>query len=846
MVPYAKPTIICIDDQPDIVDFLAESLESIEYPVLTFVEPQKAFSYILKHHQHICMIFSDIDMPVLDGMTLRKNMLLKGIDIPFCMITGNISEDILFRGIELKIRRFFAKPVDPDDLTAIFETEGRRRAEAIEEMLLFKQGFAMEAQGVINELEPLMLQVEKEPGNLANLSEACRLIHTIRAGSNATNWSKLTKFLTYLENLLTQLKNQSLVVNSKIVSLLINSFDYLSFLTSKLDQLDPPDIDLEFWKRQLNLESESYAKPIIDETRGSSPFAPNALEVPISTLDELAELSGETAVIKNTLTKITHTLGRDFAPHKSLSALTEILEEMYRINHEIQDKIIDLRKITFQSMCKPFPRMVRDLAASLNKNIYFKIEGAGTRIDSKMTIPLSNALTQALKNAVVHGIEFPHERLSQGKPPQGSITIHIYERGDYIHISVHDDGKGINFQKLRENVSSRKILNSVSLENTPDQDLISIFFDPEDPNTDRMSQSAIQESGLGLMKGAIQEIRGVISIESTKLKGTSVLIVVPIPKPVLTLTSLIVDVENQKFSIPQEDIYRLFSVNHTNKALLKRLEGVDVVSLGSEMIQVIPLAYILGLTNQRLVQMSDFAEFDEINIVIIKTSHRLFGLKVDRIHHTEESSVKNLAPYIRSIGLYKGATLTSEGQIGLILNSEKIAERANLNKQSGDTVKKVHHLKSATPRGPETGFLTLNLRGNPPGEYCIRLENVQRIEEFAQPDINILPEVSTVLYRKDVIPFFDPLRVLNLPHEELGYVEKSTAIISVINSQTTAIEIEGVKNVKYINESIQTIQNLHLSKTGKVLIEGKLYTVINPIEMIHHYEKASQKVSGDP
>lgn len=350
------------------------------------------------------------------------------------------------------------------------------------------------------------------------------------------------------------------------------------------------------------------------------------------------------------------------------------VNDMTLLSNLLQDEIHTLRLLPFNHFLYTMPRYVRDLSHELSKKVELIINGDQVNIDKMVLEQLKDPIFHIIRNCIDHGIELPKDRLLNGKPEIGKVTIDIKEESNYIIISISDDGRGIDREAIKKIALQKKIISSDELLAMKDDDLLELIFLPGFSTKEIITSISGRGVGLDVVRENIANLNGMITIKTELNKGTTFELKVP-----LTLASengLVVSCSNQCFVIPTTHIHRVLTIK-TNDIF--DIEGVQAILLDNRTIAVHSLADILHLQQDSLLKQN------QLSIIILQKGSYIVAFLVDKIIGEREIVLKPFqAPFI-NIDCVLGGTLSSNNQVMIVLNSTEIMQHAS-------RLEKTHHI----------------------------------------------------------------------------------------------------------------------------------------------------------
>ncbi|MBE3549678.1 MAG: chemotaxis protein CheA [Brockia lithotrophica] len=376
------------------------------------------------------------------------------------------------------------------------------------------------------------------------------------------------------------------------------------------------------------------------------------LRVDAERLDKLMNLFSELVIDRGRLELLARESGH--------VELQEVVEHMYRVMGELQMLILGIRMVPLEQVFHRFPRMVRDLARELGKEVEFVTRGEETELDRTVIDEIGDPLVHLLRNAVDHGIETPEERRAAGKPPVGRIELVAYPSGSHVYIEVQDDGRGISRERVLRKAVERGLVRPEEAEALDDEAAHQFLFYPGFTTKDDVSDVSGRGVGLDAVKNKIESLGGSVSVFSREGRGT--LFRIQLPLTLSILTTMLVGVEGETYAIPVGAIVESLRVRPEE---VRTVGGQPVVLVRDRLVPLVDLAAHFGLRSSESPHTPK--EDGERLVVVIRRGERFAGLVVDRFYGQQEVVLKPLGSYLAHIPTFSGATILGDGQIALIL-----------------------------------------------------------------------------------------------------------------------------------------------------------------------------------
>jgi len=336
------------------------------------------------------------------------------------------------------------------------------------------------------------------------------------------------------------------------------------------------------------------------------------------------------------------------------------IDEFTKLAHRLQDEITQARMVPIGNLYTRLSRTVRDAAKAVNKTVELTLAGAETELDNNIIQQISDPLIHLVRNAVAHGIERDDERYKTGKSDHGNIAVRAYHRGNHIYIEVEDDGRGIDFERVRKTAVENGLASAETAAEVPDRDLLDFLFHPGFSTAPRMTELAGRGVGLDVVRSNLAQLNGEIEVETDKGHGTRFTLKVPLT--LIISQALFVRCGPHMFALPLsfvEEIRRL-RVNEIEEVGGKLLTKVrDMVT------EIVRLDSALGL--EEVQPINNF-----FRMVIVNVAGRQVGLVVEDVIRKDEIVIKSLGEYLRNLKMFPGATIAPDGSLILLIDVNRL------------------------------------------------------------------------------------------------------------------------------------------------------------------------------
>ena len=394
---------------------------------------------------------------------------------------------------------------------------------------------------------------------------------------------------------------------------------------------------------------EPVAKKAAPAKEPAAPAAETTVRVDTQRLDEIMNMVGELVLVRNRLVRL-----GDKAADESLSKAVSNLDV---VTADLQTSVMKTRMQPIKKVFGRFPRVVRDLARNLKKEIALELVGEDTDLDKNLVEALADPLVHLVRNSVDHGIELPAERESNGKPRQGKVILAAQQEGDHIMLSITDDGGGMDAQKLREIAVNRGVMDEDAAQRLTDVEAFNLIFAPGFSTKEVISDVSGRGVGMDVVKTKITQLNGSIEIDSELGKGTIINIKVPLTLAIMP--TLMIMLEEQAFALPLVSVNEIFHMDLTKTNIV---DGQECITIRDRAVPVFHLKQWLvrGAANQD--------KPTDAHVVIVSVGTQRVGFVVDELVGQEEVVIKPLGKMLNGTPGMAGATITGDGTIALILD----------------------------------------------------------------------------------------------------------------------------------------------------------------------------------
>lgn len=415
-----------------------------------------------------------------------------------------------------------------------------------------------------------------------------------------------------------------------------------------IQQIDIGNIQAE--KQPIRVETIQESKENIHDTTEQKKVhkVKQTVRVDIDRLDSLMNLVGELVMHKGRLEQI--------GASSKIGELNETIEQIDRISTDLQSVVMKVRMVPVEQVFNRFPRMVRDLAKDLNKEVDFLMEGKETELDRTVIDEIGDPLVHLLRNAIDHAIESPQERLKAGKPQKGTVMLRARHEGNNVYIEVEDDGAGINVKRVLEKGVEKGLIMAKEAEQMNIDDAIALLFSSGFSTARNVTDVSGRGVGLDVVKTKIESLSGEIFVDSRPGKGTRFRIKLPLTLAIIQ--ALMISVRDEIYAIPLGSVDETTMIKNHD---IKMVQNQEVIVLRGNVLPLFRLSSLLEIPGE-------IEHEDEMYVVVVRKAERQIGLVVDTLVGQQEIVIKSLGKVLAGIPGIAGAIVAGDGHVRLIID----------------------------------------------------------------------------------------------------------------------------------------------------------------------------------
>jgi two-component system chemotaxis sensor kinase CheA len=410
----------------------------------------------------------------------------------------------------------------------------------------------------------------------------------------------------------------------------------------------------------VTAESNVANTPVDTQSTSFASMSETLLRVDAERIDSVLNLVGELIIAKSMLHQAINEFDKRHPKDPLKMRFSDAMAFQARIMNDLQKSVMKIRMVPVEHLFRRFPRVVRDVAKSCGKEVNLVVTGQDTDLDKSILDMLAEPLAHLVRNAVDHGIESPAERINDGKPAQGTVTLDAYHQGNQIVIEVSDDGRGLDRERLIAKAVGRGLIKPGDAAALGEADINNLVFHPGLSTADQVTAISGRGVGMDVVKTVLEKLKGTVTIRTTPGKGTTFFLKVPLTLAIIK--ALLFRVGDRLYAVPLASVVE---ITRTTQGALHRVDNHDVMQLRSE---VLMLLHLHRLEKEQ-------ADTDKMFVVVISTGERKFGLVVDQLVGEEELVIKAMDDHLVATDLVSGASILGDGTVVLILNLSSVVAK---------------------------------------------------------------------------------------------------------------------------------------------------------------------------
>jgi two-component system chemotaxis sensor kinase CheA len=580
------------------------------------------------------------------------------------------------------------------------------------------EGFLTETSELLEKMDDDLVALEKRPQDMELLNSIFRSIHTVKGASSFLGFELLVKITHKTEDVLNRLRKDELRVTPEIMDVILEAGDHIKLLVNDIrngeiierelgeiiDKLLPYISETAVEASVLTAPSGSTApssadgsgEPAVEsgEVSGTvreqeqgqeaavvpspAPSAPavakpaaartddisdnTTVRIDVKRLDDLMNQVGEMVLERNRILQ----MNLDYQSRENMINFGEEFSKLAKridfVTSELQMQVLKIRMIPVEKVFKKFPRIVRNLSRDLAKEVELEIVGEETELDRSVVDEIGDPLIHLIRNALDHGLEQPDERVAAGKPRTGKVVLSAAHEGNQIIISIRDDGRGIDAEKLSRKAIEKGLITEEQLQGMAHKEILDLIFLPGFSTKEKATDLSGRGVGMDVVRTNLRKLNGIIEIRSEVGKGSEFILKLPLTLAIIQ--SLLVEVENEVYSIPLAAVLETLKVE---TSAFHQIAGQEVLKLRDTVLPLLRLQRVFGVSENGGTASQSY-------IVVIGVAEKKVGLIVSRLLGQQEVAIKSLGKYLAKAPGIAGSTILGDGRVALITDPAGLIE----------------------------------------------------------------------------------------------------------------------------------------------------------------------------
>jgi two-component system, chemotaxis family, sensor kinase CheA len=572
------------------------------------------------------------------------------------------------------------------------------------EMAEILDSFLVETKEIFERLGQDLLVLEKGSANPELLNTIFRAVHTVKGTSSFLGFEQMTSLAHTFEDVLNKLRKGEITINSGGMDVILEAFDLLKILLERIEAKNADALDLSaIVSRLQNMAAHSERKveeqvpppppvpdlaqsqqkdvekpsqfprepipadvpesPTVPSTNVQSPTektpvrqTETTIRVDVGRLDNLMNLVGELVLGRNRLTQISDELNTNEEGNVIAKELADTCTQIDFITTELQMAVMKTRMVPIAKVFNRLPRLVRDLSKETGKEIDLEITGEETELDKSIIEELNDPLIHIIRNAADHGVELPEDRVNKGKRARGKIKVSAAHEGNHIAISIEDDGKGMDPEKLKKKAIERKMITVAEAQEMSAREAYNLIFAPGFSTAEKVTNVSGRGVGMDVVRTNISNLKGIIEIDSAPGVGSKFIIKLPLTLAIIQ--ALLVRIGKDILSIPLASVLEVRRIQDDE---IETINGKEVIRLRNSVLPLTRVEYIVKPSD-------DKKRAQWMYVVVLALGEERLGIVVDSLLGQKEVVIKSLGNYLGTIPGIAGSTILGDGRVIMIVD----------------------------------------------------------------------------------------------------------------------------------------------------------------------------------
>jgi two-component system chemotaxis sensor kinase CheA len=548
-----------------------------------------------------------------------------------------------------------------------------------EDMREIFDSYLVESKEILDHLSQDLLALEKKPTDADLLNNIFRGVHTLKGTSSFLGFNQMTELTHTSEDLLNKLRKGDFIADGKIIDVLIEVHNAASILLQRIESrsLQPIELNGILEKLRAALEQHPHgvqAEEVVQVKKEQAQHAPEIFEsmpqrtadstirVDIERLDDLMNLVGELVLARNRLAQATQSLMEKYERIEMSKHIADVSSQIDFVTTELQMAVMKTRMVPIEKVFNGLPLLARDLMRTTGKEVDLQIYGKETELDKSIIEELNDPLVHMIRNAIDHGVESPEERKKLGKPPQGTVVINAERDGNYILITMEDDGRGIDAEQIKLKAIEKGLISEAQALEMSTSDLLNLIFIPGFSTKHEITNVSGRGVGMDVVRTNIAKLKGIVEIDSEFGKGT--IITLKVPLTLAIIQGLLMKVVDEIFAVPLSAVLEIIRIGPDE---IYTIQGREVIRVRDIILPLARMSDIIG--NSKAANHSPVSY-----VVVVGWAEKRIGLLVDSLQGQKEVVIKALGNYLGNVPGIAGSTILGDGSVILVIDVGQFIE----------------------------------------------------------------------------------------------------------------------------------------------------------------------------
>ena len=548
-----------------------------------------------------------------------------------------------------------------------------------EDMREIFDSYLVESREILDHLSQDLLALERSPANAGLLNNIFRGVHTLKGTSSFLGFNQMTELTHTSEDLLNKLRKGDFIADGKIIDILIEVHNAASILLQRIENHDLQPVELNGILEKLHraMQQQLIVEQVEDTIQARKEQSSNASEalevirqrvtdstirVDIDRLDDLMNLVGELVLARNRLSQATHSLIEKYEQIEMSKHIADVSSQIDFVTTELQMAVMKTRMVPIEKVFNGLPLVARELMRSTGKEVDLQIYGKETELDKSIIEELNDPLVHMVRNAIDHGIESPEERAKLGKPLQGIVVVNAERDGNYILITMEDDGRGIDAEQIKQKAIEKELITEVQAQEMSTSDILNLIFVPGFSTKREITNVSGRGVGMDVVKTNIAKLKGIVEIASEVGKGT--IITLKVPLTLAIIQGLLMKVDDEVFAVPLSAVLEIVRVGPDE---IYTIQGREVIRLRDVILPLARMSEIIGKSKSAIRSLVSY-------VVVVGWAEKRIGLLVDSLQGQKEVVIKALGNYLGDVPGIAGSTILGDGSVILVIDIGQFIE----------------------------------------------------------------------------------------------------------------------------------------------------------------------------